>query len=598
MNSKEKNNIVNIEKILVLLLNNNKEVTTATQLSKFLPISVYMIEKVARENAVPNILFGDDAKKLNRQIGKQLQQQTILEKYGSIENYNTQVKIKKDNTLIKNYGSIENYNSIKLNKTQNTLVNKYGSVDNAYRLRKEKEKNTLLSRYGVEHNSCIKKVIDKRKQTYANKSEEEKLNIITKRNKTISNTYGSVKLFRINQQYKSAQTKLKKYNCAYYNNHAKTEQTNLLKYGVKNQYQRPEIQNKIKETNLSRYGTKYYTQSIDYKHKSKYTLSNKTNAEKQNAIDKYKNTCLKKYNVPYYCLSKKCIKSRQTRTSKPNMDFANILEKNNLKFSAEYRLDTKLFDFKVDDTLIEINPTATHNSTWGIFTPVGLDKNYHHEKTKLALTNNFKCIHIFDWDNVDKIIEIILTKKSKIYARNCEIKLIDNTVCDTFLNMYHLQCTCKNQTIKLGLYYNNELIQVMTFGKPRYNKKYEYELLRLCTKAGYISVGGAEKLFNYFIKNYNPSTIISYCDNSKFNGNIYKKIGFNLDTYGNPSKHWYNIKTKKHITDNLLRQRGFDQLFNTNYGKGTSNEDLMRVAGFVEIYDCGQSTYVYTNNKV
>ena len=26
------------------------------------------------------------------------------------------------------------------------------------------------------------------------------------------------------------------------------------------------------------------------------------------------------------------------------------------------------------------------------------------------------------------------------------------------------------------------------------------------------------------------------------------------------------------IIDNLLRQRGFDQLFGTNYGKGTSNE--------------------------
>lgn len=135
----------------------------------------------------------------------------------------------------------------------------------------------------------------------------------------------------------------------------------------------------------------------------------------------------------------------------------------------------------------------------------------------------------------------------------------------------------------------------MTFGKPRYNKNYEYELLRLCTKSTYSVVGGAEKLFKYFKVHYTPKSIVSYCDNSKFTGNIYYKLGFTLKSYGKPSKHWYNIKTHVHITDNLLRQRGYDQLFGTNYGKGTSNEQLMLDNGFVEIYDCGQSTFTYVN---
>lgn len=54
-----------------------------------------------------------------------------------------------------------------------------------------------------------------------------------------------------------------------------------------------------------------------------------------------------------------------------------------------------------------------------------------------------------------------------------------------------------------------------------------------------------------------------------------------------------DIKTEQHITDNLLRQRGFDQLFNTNYGKGTSNEELMLEHDFLPIYDCGQITFIY-----
>ena len=53
------------------------------------------------------------------------------------------------------------------------------------------------------------------------------------------------------------------------------------------------------------------------------------------------------------------------------------------------------------------------------------------------------------------------------------------------------------------------------------------------------------------------------------------------------------MKTKIHITDNLLRQRGYDQLFGTSYGKGTSNRQLMLENNFIEIYDAGQSIYIY-----
>ena len=73
---------------------------------------------------------------------------------------------------------------------------------------------------------------------------------------------------------------------------------------------------------------------------------------------------------------------------------------------------------------------------------------------------------------------------------------------------------------------------------------------------------------------------------------MYEKLGFKKVRTSGVAKHWYNLKTKEHITDNLLRQRGFDQLFKTNFGKGTSNEVLMLKTGFVEIYDCGQATYV------
>ena len=278
--------------------------------------------------------------------------------------------------------------------------------------------------------------------------------------------------------------------------------------------------------------------------------------------------------------------------SKPNLEFKSLLENAGIKYDQEHLIDTKYFDFKIGNTLIEINPSVTHNSTFSVFGHNPLTENYHKDKSQLAINNGYRCIHIWDWDDKEKILAM-LSPKNSVYARKCIIKLVDNNESKTFINQYHLQGYSKS-SINIGLYYNNELISIMTFGKPRYNKNYEYELIRYCYS--YHVIGGAEKLFKYFINNYTPKSIISYCDLSKFTGELYVKLGFKLKTTNiKPSKHWYNMKTKKHITDNLLRARGYDQLFNANYGKGTSNSELMLKHNFVEIFDSGQATYIFNN---
>jgi len=385
----------------------------------------------------------------------------------------------------------------------------------------------------------------------------------------------------------------------------KAKQTCLERYGVNNPMKSNTIQDKSKQTCLERYGNEYYFRSEEYDRKRKECLekSRKTCLEKygheyaiqsEDTKKKLRGTCLERYGVEYMCLSQKAHNSRNSQ-SKPNENFKDLLIENNIKYEKEKYLCGKSFDFLVNNTLIEINPYPTHNINWNPFGGKMIGKTYHYDKTKLARDNNYRIINIWDWDDKSKIAKSLI-KKNKLYARNCTIKRINKKILDEFLNQYHFQNTCRNQSVRLGLYYNNELIQVMSFGKPRYNKKFEYELIRLCTKFEYIIIGGAEKLFNYFIKESNPQSIISYCDNSKFSGNVYNKLGFKLISRGNPSRHWYNSKTKTHITDNLLLKKGFDNIFHTNYGKGSSNEELMRSYGFVEIYDAGQSTYAWYSN--
>ena len=90
--------------------------------------------------------------------------------------------------------------------------------------------------------------------------------------------------------------------------------------------------------------------------------------------------------------------------------------------------------------------------------------------------------------------------------------------------------------------------------------------------------------------------MISYCDVSKFTGNVYRAIGMRLKSITHPNKIW--SKGDKKITQNLLNQRGYDQLFKANYGKGTSNEQLMLEHGWLPIFDCGQAVYVYDSGII
>ena len=399
-------------------------------------------------------------------------------------------------------------------------------------------------------------------------------------------------------------TKLEKYGDENYNNSNKAKQTCLEKYGVDNPMKSEIIKEKSRNTCLEKYGVEYYLASTErIKHKNEHNKKAKQTCLEKYGVDnpmksecvrnKVNKSCLEKYGCKWNCMRKEAHNSHNVNSG-PNKYIQQLLKAYNIEFTTEFPIENYVFDFKIENTLIEMNPYPTHNINWSPYGAPKIDKYYHQLKTDTAKKYGYKIINIWDWDNTDMIIQS-LTPKINIYARNCTLKKVSKKDAKTFLLNYHFQGYCNNQSIIYGLYYNNELVQLMSFGKPRYNKNYEYELLRLCTKFGYIVVGGTQKLFKTFINNNNPSSIISYCDDSKFTGSIYNKLGFICKQKASPSRHWFEPKNNIHLTDNLLRQKGFDILFGTNYGKGVSNYDLMISHKFVEIYDAGQSTWTWKN---
>ncbi len=85
------------------------------------------------------------------------------------------------------------------------------------------------------------------------------------------------------------------------------------------------------------------------------------------------------------------------------------------------------------------------------------------------------------------------------------------------MQQFHLQGK-DNSSIRLGLFYNDVLVSVMTFGKLRRALGYrqskwgQFELMRFVSDYNYNVIGGASKLYSHFVKNYNPNTVISYAD--------------------------------------------------------------------------------------
>ena len=222
--------------------------------------------------------------------------------------------------------------------------------------------------------------------------------------------------------------------------------------------------------------------------------------------------------------------------------------------------------------------------------------NYHQEKSLLAQKHNIFLYHIFEYEwntNKDKIKQHIFNllnlKPNHIYARKCIIKELDIKTCNLFLEENHLQGKDKSK-IKLGLFYNNKLVMVMTFAKPRFNKKYEWELSRLCSLKGTNIIGGASKLFKFFIKHYNPNSIISYSNFAKNKGTVYKILGFSYLGLSSPNYIWcknFNILTRYQTQKHILLKQGF---------LGKTESDIMIKRNFYKIYDCGNNVWLWLNN--
>jgi hypothetical protein len=262
-------------------------------------------------------------------------------------------------------------------------------------------------------------------------------------------------------------------------------------------------------------------------------------------------------------------------------------DENTKKIIPPLELDIYIPSYSI---AIELNGLYWHSEIYK-------DNKYHLYKTNECEAKNIKLIHVFEdeWlfkkDIVKSRIKNILGHTTnKIYARKTIIKEVSSKDSKDFLISNHIQGNV-NSSIRLGLYLDDKLMSLMTFGNLRKSmgensKSGCYELFRFCNKIDTTVIGGADKLLKYFIKNYQPIKIVSYADRRWSQGDLYEKLGFKFIHNSEPS-YYYIINNNREYRFKYRK----DVLVKEGYDKNKSEHQIMLDRKIYRIYDSGSKRY-------
>jgi len=329
-------------------------------------------------------------------------------------------------------------------------------------------------------------------------------------------------------------------------------------------------------------------------------------------INKEKNFLLNEFctffnvlsNAAYLKLNELDIKyQKNVQTSYNERQIVHYIKSLNIK--KDIKLNDRSFgkemDILIDNIGIEYNGLIYHShgkSQYTMLNNPNDDKNRHLKKTQLCEDNNINLLQIFEneWNDPIKneiwksVISYKLGISNKIGARKCIIKEISSIDKKQFLIENHLQGNC-NSSINIGLFYNNNLVSIMTFSKSRYNKKTEFELLRFCNKRFLTIQGGFSKLLNYFEKKYNNPIIISYANRRWSDGNLYEINNFKLQ-YNTPPNYFYFKLNKNILYSRLKFQKHKLAKILEVFDENQTETENMYNNDYRKIYDSGNKVYI------
>ncbi len=182
---------------------------------------------------------------------------------------------------------------------------------------------------------------------------------------------------------------------------------------------------------------------------------------------------------------------------------------------------------------IEFNGCYWHSSNC-------VDEYYHQNKSLECMKKGIYLIHIYEdeWKYNNKIIKNllcnILNDENKFFGGNYIIKNVSYDVYEKYCKKNILHDIKFPDTI-LGVWKGTKLCKILSFKKLSNSR---YELLEEITSPKQPREKLFLLVFEYFLSNYNPNSIIVTTDLDKFDG-MYKRCGFNIDDIEAPNM-WFN----------------------------------------------------------
>jgi hypothetical protein len=554
---------------------------------------------------------------------------TMLEKYGVEHPWQSpEILQKVRNTLQEKYGVDWYTKSDEYKKqVQQTNNDKY---DTDWYVQsqdfKDKSTNTLLANYGVAYPMQSPEIRQRWYDKY--KSRTGYANPL--QNPEVQEKVKSTNLAKYGVEYVFQSPEfIEKYKLTMINKYGATsvlgspvlaseiKQTNLKKYGYENPASSPQVQAKITETMIKKYGARY-TATLDHK---KQVMRNPEKAEEWSKflnnpeqymashfsyipnvkeledlvgigsgtimywLDRLGKSDLVKYTKSYK--EDECI--NLLRSIDPDVN----IQRNNRQLIKPYEIDIVLPDYNLG---IEVNPTSTHNSTFDPFYHEPKPANYHTIKTDISIDAGIKLFHLFgyDWKHKRDIISSIFRNHMhknlyRYYARKCDIRLVDIDTAYEFMRANHL-FGYTDSDICLGLYSTNELVIMMTFKSNADN----WELTGFCTKLNSTVIGGASKLFKYFISTYDPNTIYTYSDRARMTGNIYHMLGFVQKDVLKEQYVWVDLDTNLSYSPEYIEDIGYSEFLGVPIDTNLSEDEIMSSYGYVKVYDSGSILWAWS----
>ncbi|AWY10148.1 Hef-like homing endonuclease [Vibrio phage VP-1] len=298
------------------------------------------------------------------------------------------------------------------------------------------------------------------------------------------------------------------------------------------------------------------------------------------------------YGTVLYWLDKHDIEKNNTGSSHETM-FNTLLYDMGLQYERNLRpdwLNGQELDFYIPHTklAIEINGCYWHSDKYK-------SPTYHKDKTDICRKNGVTLLHFTDhqlnykFDIVKSIIEHKLDLSERIYARACDLKPVDFNEAQQFLEENHMQGKCV-ASHNIGLYYKEQLVSLMTFAVPRFDKQHQYELIRFCNRIGHTVVGGASKLYKHFVNNVSDS-IVSYASLERSQGGVYEALGMNLISTSKPGYQYIRADSPKVISRYQAMKHKLPNLLGDGYDPTLSERDNMVKNGWHKVYGCGNLVY-------